>query len=273
MMKTIMKNRQNHGIHHTQIKPYYRSTGGCVASYLINEIYPCLQGEGVNLGKPSLLVRFQICNLRCKWCDTPYTHTMKSDPLDSEMPSGQQNFFRLSREALVQKIQSYPQKHLILSGGEPTLHNLGDLMRDLGNVADYTFEVESNGTRIPHAQIHGFLESDYELAQWNISPKFSNAGENIEPIALVHWAKLSQKLKDVYFKFVVRENFAQEDMAEINNIVQNYGISSERVLLMPEGTDLNSQIQNQWLHDICLQTNFRYSPRLHVILFGNLRGV
>jgi organic radical activating enzyme len=63
-------------------------------SFLINEIYPCLQGEGINLGKPSLLVRFQICNLRCVWCDTPYTHTFKSDPLNKTEPNGKQKYIR-----------------------------------------------------------------------------------------------------------------------------------------------------------------------------------
>lgn len=244
-----------------------------MASFLINEIYPCLQGEGANVGMPSLLVRFQICNLRCTWCDTPYTHTMKSDPSDPNQPSGPQNFFRLSLEELTQKIQTFSQKHLILTGGEPTMQNLGLLMRSMQKIETYTFEVESNGTRIPHQQIHGFLESDYQLAQWNISPKFSNAGETIEPLALKHWSDLSQRLQHVYFKFVVRKAFSEQDMLEIQSLVQNFKISPDRVFLMPEGTDLDSQIHNDWLHDICLKYNFRYSPRLHVILFGNLRGV
>ena len=100
-------------------------------SFLINEIYPCLQGEGIHLGVPSLLLRFQICNLRCSWCDTPYTHTHKSDPVEKENIHGPQNFSRISLSNLISKIQSFPQKHLILTGGEPTLQNLGLLMREL----------------------------------------------------------------------------------------------------------------------------------------------
>lgn len=239
--------------------------------YIVNEIYPCLQGEGTNLGKPSLLIRFHICNLRCSWCDTPYTHTFKSDPIEKNYPNGKQKYSRYSLDDLVIQIKRQKQTHLILSGGEPSLQNLGLLMRTLGS--NYSAEVESNGTQIPHQQIKNFLESDYELMQWNISPKFSNAGEMIVPEAMEHWAELSKKHQQVYFKFVVREREHELDMRELLNIVQKYNISQEKVLLMPEGTSINSQTENIWLHDLCLNYGFRYTPRLHVLLFGNLRGV
>ena len=240
-------------------------------SFLVNEIYPCLQGEGVNLGKPSLLIRLQICNLRCKWCDTPYTHTRKSDPVDAQEPNGKQNFKRFSLSELLETIKSFPIKHLIVSGGEPTLQNIGLLMRSLSS--DYTAEVESNGTRIPHTQIPNFLEGDYMRMQWNISPKFSNAGESIVPEALSHWSALSQKIPHVYFKFVVRKDFIDEDMKEILQMCKEFKIDAQNVLLMAEGITVNSQIANVWLHDLCLKHGFRYTPRLHILLFGNERGV
>lgn len=241
--------------------------------YLINEIYPCLQGEGINLGKPSLLVRLQICNLRCVWCDTPYTHTMKSDAIDKNNPKGPQKFFKLSLEELVQKIEGDSYRHIILTGGEPTLQNIGLLMRELHKKGAYTFEVESNGTKVPHEDVAGFLPSDYNLAQWNISPKFSNAQETLVDHALAHWAHLSAHKNQVYFKFVVREKFLSMDMEQILQIVEKYKIQNNNVVLMPEGTDINSQIKNIWLHDTCLKYGFRYTPRLHILLFGNMRGV
>ena len=39
----------------------------------ISEIFYSLQGEGSLLGVPSVFVRTSGCNLRCVWCDTPYT--------------------------------------------------------------------------------------------------------------------------------------------------------------------------------------------------------
>lgn len=240
-------------------------------SFLINEIYPCLQGEGINLGKPSLLIRFQICNLRCTWCDTPFTHTLKSDPIDKNDVNSNQKFLRYSLDSLIKNIESFNLKHLIFSGGEPTLQNLAIIMKSLGK--NFTAEVETNGTRIPHLQLKNFFEDDYYLMQWNVSPKFSNAKQDLEPDALKHWASLAEKHELIFFKFVVRKQFASEDICEILKIINTYKISKDRVFLMPEGNHLSSQILNKWLHDECLKLGFRYTPRLHVLIFEDLRGV
>lgn len=232
------------------------------AHFFVNEIYSCLQGEGIHLGRPSLLVRFQICNLRCSWCDTKYTHTAKSDP----------NAVRYTLSELCAKIQSYETfRHLILSGGEPTLQNIALVMKALG--PSYTAEVESNGTQIPHKKFSDFSISDYDLMQWNISPKFENADVKIEPEALAHWAQLANQKENIFFKFVIRESEQAIDLEKILELIKQYSLPKQRVLLMPEGVCLNSQIETIWLHDICLKHGLRYSPRLHVILFGNRRGV
>ncbi len=76
----------------------------------------------------------------------------------------------------------------------------------------------------------------------------------------------------VFFKFVIGEKNYSEDLVEVISIIKNFGIKNERIILMPEGTEINSQINNKWLHDECLKYGFRYSPRLHILLFGNLRG-
>ena len=261
-------------------------------SFLVNEIYSCLQGEGVNLGLPAILVRLQICNLRCTWCDTPYTHTFTSDPSASATDSitfedlnpahvvasldakkgTPQRFVRMGLGQLIEHIGKLaPIKHLILSGGEPTLQNLAALMHGLD--ASYSAEVETNGTRIPHLQLAGFSSSDYSRFQWNISPKGANAGQALALEALRHWADLAIIQDNVFFKFVIRKNEAQVDLKEVLTLQETLGLSAARIFLMPEGTTVESQVANTWLHDICLQHGFRYSPRLHVLLFGARRGV
>jgi 7-carboxy-7-deazaguanine synthase len=239
-------------------------------SFLVNEIYPCLQGEGPNLGKSSLLVRFQICNLRCTWCDTPYTHTFRSDPVSEG--SSQQKFKRYNVNDLCETIHSFSgAKHLILSGGEPTLHNLALLKLQLGD--DFTAEVESNGTRIPHKEHPNFSEADYALFQWNISPKGKNAGEKWVNESLHHWAQLSKDQSNVYFKFVVRKDYQAEDLAEVSLFESQFQPAPGRIYLMSEGTTVESQVGQTWLHDLCLARGYHYSPRLHVLLFGAKRGV
>ena len=240
------------------------------STFLINEIYPCLQGEGINLGKPSLLVRFQICNLRCSWCDTPYTHTFKSNPIKR---SGgiEQNFKRMTLDELIYKIDSHSDiKHIILSGGEPTLQNLIPIVKALSR--DYSFEVESNGTQVPHKKFPSFLEQNYKDFQWNISPKFSNANENIDTEALLFWSKKSKEEdQNINFKFVIREKDFKEDIKDTLEIIKSHNIENSKVLLMAEGTSIESQIKNAWLIDICLKHKFRYTPRLHILQFENER--
>jgi 7-carboxy-7-deazaguanine synthase len=265
--------------------------------YLINEVYACLQGEGPRLGTPSVLVRFQICNLRCSWCDTPYTHTLSSDPLPEAVSLAatnaqatqkpdkparpKQKFFSASATQLATRIREKagPIRHLILSGGEPTLYPLVPVLRELGD--DYTAEVESNGTIIPHVHHKGFHMQDYNRFQWNISPKGENAGCSLNTEAIEHWAQLARESvtnrsgeASVTFKWVVRSSHFRQDTQEILNLVERFSISPNQVVLMPEGTSKESQVNSACiaLAQFCQTQGMRYSPRLHVLLFGPERG-
>ena len=75
---------------------------------------------------------------------------------------------------------------------------------------------------------------------------------------------------DYQLKFVIAK---PEDMEETRSLLADLGAPAERVVLMPEGTD--SEILRErscWLAEICKTGNFRFSPRLHVELWGNRRG-
>lgn len=241
-------------------------------TYLVNEIYPCLQGEGIQLGVPSILLRLQICNLRCSWCDTPYTHTLKSDPLEGGAEGQKQKYQRMSLEQLVATIRSREIiKHVIISGGEPTLQNLAPLADMLKST--HTLEVESNGTQVPHLVHKSFERTHYDLFQWNISPKGKNAGQALNLEALAHWSQLARTHPAVYFKFVVRFSHCQEDVEEIKSIIKLSNVPHNRVILMAEGTNCESQTNNGWLEDLCLSEGWRLTPRLHVLNHGAKRGV
>src|SRR5690348_8020008 len=41
----------------------------------VSEIYQSIQGESTHVGRPCVFVRLTACNLRCRWCDTPYAFT------------------------------------------------------------------------------------------------------------------------------------------------------------------------------------------------------
>ena len=52
------------------------------------------------------------------------------------------------------------------------------------------------------------------------------------------------------------------------------GADPARVILMPEGVDREIlRERSVWLAEVCKREGFRFSPRLHVELYGNRRGV
>ena len=75
---------------------------------LISELFYSVQGEGLLAGVPSVFVRTSGCNLRCRWCDTPYA---------SSEPEGEQQ----TVEEIVARVREYPARHVVLTGGEPML--------------------------------------------------------------------------------------------------------------------------------------------------------
>src|SRR5215475_10943714 len=101
----------------------------------IAEIFQSLQGEGFLTGTPSVFVRASGCNLRCWYCDTPYTSwepegedcsideiLQRVDELvDSKAEGGNGQAARLGRRA-ASRLQPATCQHAVLTGGEPMLY-------------------------------------------------------------------------------------------------------------------------------------------------------
>ena len=77
---------------------------------LIAEVFHSIQGEGRLAGVPSVFVRTSGCNLRCWFCDTPYT---------SWRPEGEQR----SLDQLIEEVANFDCEHVVITGGEPMLVN------------------------------------------------------------------------------------------------------------------------------------------------------
>jgi 7-carboxy-7-deazaguanine synthase len=72
-------------------------------------------------------------------------------------------------------------------------------------------------------------------------------------------------------KFVIEK---PGDLAEVRSLLETLRADRERVILMPEGIDRDLlRERSVWLAEICKDEGFRFSPRLHVELYGNQRGV
>jgi 7-carboxy-7-deazaguanine synthase len=225
----------------------------------IAELFYSIQGEGSLVGVPSAFVRTSGCNLRCAWCDTPYT---------SWRPEGQE----MSLDAILQQIVSFGCSHVVLTGGEPMIApELPALTRMLRS-AGLHITVETAGT----------VWADVACDLMSISPKLANSTpwehEN------GRWAAQHERLRyqpevlrrllgsfPYQLKFVVS---SEGDLDEITRIQKALEVPAERIILMPEGTSrdvLNER--SLWLSEICKRTGYRLSPRLHIDLWGDRRGV
>ena len=168
--------------------------------------------------------------------------------------------------------------HFILTGGEPLLAwqrlyiELFEhpRMKDLKNV---TFE--TNTTQHLHKDFKEYLESQNRFTvTWSCSPKLSVSGEPwetaIKPDVASDYASVGGS--DQYLKFVVAD---QDDVDEVGRAVEAYrdaGIDCP-VYLMPLGgrsEEYNLNVQD--IADLCMERGWRFTPRLHISLFGNAWG-
>ncbi|MGN6725695.1 MAG: 7-carboxy-7-deazaguanine synthase QueE [Tepidisphaeraceae bacterium] len=226
----------------------------------IAELFYSLQGEGKLLGVPSVFVRASGCNLRCVWCDTPYASWEPEGPT-------------YSVGEIVDAVAQFPAGHVVLTGGEPMIMpDIGELCAALKE-RNYHITIETAATV--------FKPVDVDLA--SLSPKLRNSTPHARAggrFAVMHD---QQRLRpdviqqfidtspDFQLKFVVA---GEADLEEIQELLSHLnGWKPSDVQLMPEGTDAGVlQSRAVWIDEVCKRTGFRYSPRLHVLLYGNRRG-
>ena len=229
---------------------------------LISELFYSVQGEGLLAGVPSVFVRTSGCNLRCRWCDTPYA---------SSEPEGEQQ----TVEEIVARVREYPARHVVLTGGEPMLakgiEDLAGMLKEAG----YHITIETAGTIEPDGVA-------CDLA--SLSPKLADSTPDAEQFG-EGWSKrheesrIQQEVLNAWavayscqFKFVVSDS---GDLEEIEKILEGVAPRPEpgRVLLMPEGTNSATlQERSQIVAELCKETGYRFCPRLHIDLYGDTKG-
>jgi 7-carboxy-7-deazaguanine synthase len=221
----------------------------------IAELFYSLQGEGSLVGVPSVFVRTSGCNLRCSWCDTPYT---------SWQPEGTE----LSLDQILDEVRAHPARHVVVTGGEPMIAPeilpLTERLRDAG----LHITVETAGT----------VFKPVACDLMSISPKLANSTPE-GPFRAQHerlriQTDVLMELTARYehqLKFVIAR---AEDLDEVRTIVASLRADAGRVILMPEGVEpAVLRERSVWLAEICKEEGYRFSPRLHVDLWGSKRGV
>ncbi len=226
----------------------------------ISEIFFSIQGEGLNLGQPSVFIRLYYCNLYCVWCDSKYTWENWKNAREGI------DFIALSLEDIIKIISKYDCKHVIITGGEPLIHQskLSKLVQALKE-RGYYVEIETNGTIAPSKELIKAVDL------FTVSPKLSNSKVKFEQRIRPEVLKVFSNLDNCVFKFVIQE---KEDLEEVFCIIDDFKIDKSKVFLMPEGVSKEVlEERSSWLVEECKKYGFKFTPRLHIMIWGNKRGV
>lgn len=228
----------------------------------VSEMFLSIQGEGRFAGSPALFIRLKYCNLGCAWCDTRFTWDEEKIEEGSLMSAAE--IAAQAATLITSSTCPRSEMHVVITGGEPMLHQdripaLIDAFKDSGFSF---FEIETNGMYVPS---QAMLDC---ISWWNCSPKLSNSGlftmKTRVPAALATIIA-TQKCD---FKFVIQ---APKDIDELEKIYTP-PIPAERVILMPEGVTAEAQARIMpWLMEECQKRGYRFSPRLHILAWGNER--
>ncbi|WP_256299509.1 7-carboxy-7-deazaguanine synthase QueE [Haloarchaeobius salinus] len=232
----------------------------------INELFYSLQGEGRLAGVPSVFVRTSGCNLRCWFCDSYHT-------------SWEPTHAWMDVDEIVAAVAGYDRAdHVVVTGGEPLLHDaVVDLLHEL-DARGYHTTVETNGT------IH--RDAPIDLA--SISPKLANSTPTPErdPAGEGEWAERHERDRidldslsrlvadhDHQLKFVVTD---ETDVREVEELlsrlraVAHVPIRDGDVLLMPEGATRDRLAETRdRVAELAMAHGYRYTPRLHVDLWND----
>lgn len=229
----------------------------------VMEIYRSIQGEGTLMGVPTTFVRFFACNLRCSWCDTKYSWSVREGGKWEDLPY----------QVVADRVHMLGARHVVLTGGEPTLQKdlapLAQLLQSQG----HHLTVETNTTIFPEKVIP-------HIDLWSFSPKLSSAGENYlrHPIMLKFMQEVPANKQQ--WKFVIRDD---ADEQQLRSVIAQFPLFAEKklpIILQPEGNravlDYPATLEalaERVRDDFWDRYDVRVLPQLHVIIWGKKRLV
>ena len=251
-----------------------------------------IQGEGKLAGTPVLFIRTSGCNLRCIW-RLPDGNVSICDTAESSFDTRDSEVFQISNIISLLKQNIGNIKHIVISGGEPLLQQsaLVSLCKQIKDEIKSHITIETNGTIFSEELIN-------YVDLFSISPKLKGSSPDKDKLnvsgykAFEDFIFLHEKRRlnmdalqkyiynkgqsdtkgyDLQFKFVVS---AGDEVAEINDIMGQLKDSSpDDILLMPLGSDDKSiGITQKIVAGMAISNGWRFSSRLHIDLFTNLKG-
>lgn len=193
--------------------------------YPVIEIFKSFQGEGREIGKEVIFLRLAGCNLKCPWCDTKESWSVK-------------NSRKMTITEIIDECLALGVKRIVITGGEPTIYNLDMLSKELWE-AGFTLSLETNGINYFNRQYFNYVAVSPKPPHYIINDDIS--------------------YNDI--KLVIDENITEEIFLEIldkTNIAQ-------LIYLQPEGTNpIKSLERIKKLFEIPLSKNLSSRIRLGI---------
>lgn len=268
------------------------------ATIRISEIFgPVIQGEGALIGRPTVFVRTGGCDYRCSWCDTPY----------AVLPSFRGEWRPLAAPQIMDEVARLSQGHPILvtlSGGNPALQPLEPLL-DLGRARGFTFALETQGSvakpwfaKLKHLVLSPKPPSSRMETDWDALGECLSMGEGRDVIFKIvvfdeadyDFARhVHARFSDVAMYLqpgnphpgVVASNNAAPEPLATNPAPQGRHMSTHVVMREAAiddaaGANARAGAQLTWLLQRTARDGWNdvtLLPQLHVLLWGNKRGV
>jgi len=236
----------------------------------VSEVFgPTIQGEGRSQGRAVVFLRLGLCNLDCSWCDTPFTWdwTGKNGVAYDKTVELDRISVDTLVEHLIERCAGVVNR-IVISGGEPMIQQkrLEPLIAMLAQVG-ITVEIETNGTIAPDQLLHW-----QNVVSYNCSPKLANSGVDRE--ARINQEALDTLARlDTTFKFVIA---GPDDIEEVEDYIYRHlpNVAPHRIYVMPEGTTADRITPHlPSIMRTAANNGWGISPRLHVLAYGNERGI
>ena len=174
--------------------------------------------------------------------------------------------------------------HLVITGGEPLMWQKQFIellkqpkMKTIRNITfetNTTYSLKGEFDEFIRQLVEGRITDRKVHVTWSCSPKLSISGESWTDAICPDVARMYNSIPNshIYFKFVVAD---EQDFAEVKKAVAEYktaGVECD-VYCMAVGATVEGQAKtSQQVAELCIKYGYKYSPRLHVDLFGNRWG-
>ncbi len=235
----------------------------------ISEIFgPTIQGEGALIGEPTVFVRTGGCDFRCAWCDS--LHAVDSAFRESWTDMSVSDVF-----TQIESLSGGAPIMITLSGGNPAIQPLEPLIKR-GHAKGYRFAMETQGSIAPD-----WLNALDVLV---LSPKPPSSQMAFDADRLRACVSATRREQHVVLKFIVLDETDYQFARQVAELFSDLPVFLQPCNHTPPPPDddratvdvdgLNQRML--WLVERTLKDQWydaRILPQLHVMLWGNKRGV